>query len=364
MTNKMFSILMGLLLLTTFSCSSDDDNNPSGPITIVIEGADVAPEVGGPNEPNQVYVDLSTNTTTAVQRDSWDLGFYSGADFRVIINGSIFMATAQLSATDIDAVSSSDQEVIDLQPQVRVGSFEAESINFVDAPSGDITGTAIAEISDTESNNKVYLLNLGNEIPTTVPATGTVAVKGDARGWKKIRILKDGDNYVLQYADLDATTHQEVTISKRNDYNFTFFSFNTESEVSVEPMKSNWDLNFTEFTNEIEGYGAYSYSDFVVNNIKGNTTVYMIDTEIDTELTYDNFTLADVVDANFVYNDQRTIGSSWRVGGGPGTQPSLKDNVFYIVNDTDGNFYKLKFLALTNESGERGYPEFVYSLLQ
>lgn len=25
------------------------------------------------------------------------------------------------------------------------------------------------------------------------------------------------------------------------------------------------------------------------------------------------------------------IGSSWRNGGGPGTLPSLKDNVFYIV---------------------------------
>jgi hypothetical protein len=363
MTNKILSILSGILLATTFSCSSDDDNSTTGPINIVIEGASIAPEVGGPNEQNQVYIDLSNNTTATVQRDSWDLGFYSGSNFRVIINGSIFMATAQLSATDIDAVSSSDQEVIDLQPQVRIGSFEAESINFVDAPNGDITGTAIAEISDTDSNNKVYLLNLGNEIPTTVPATGTVAVKGDDRGWKKIRILKDGNNYVLQYADLDATTHEEVIISKSNDYNFSFFSFNTETEVSVEPIKSNWDLNFTEFTNEIEGYGAYSYSDFVVNNTKGNASVYMIDTEVNTELSYNTFTLANVVDANFT-NDQRGIGSSWRNGGGPGTQPSLKDNVFYVINDTDGNLYKLKFLALTNDSGERGHPEFVYSLLQ
>ena len=92
--------------------------------------------------------------------------------------------------------------------------------------------------------------------------------------------------------------------------------------------------------------------------------MYTIDTEVETGLSYDSFTLEDVVDANFVYNDQRGIGSSWRNGGGPGVEPSLKDNVFYIVNDTDGNLYKLKFLALTNESGERGHPEFVYALLQ
>ena len=88
------------------------------------------------------------------------------------------------------------------------------------------------------------------------------------------------------------------------------------------------------------------------------------DTEVETELSYDNFTLADVDATLFSNADRRSIGSSWRNGGGPGTLPSLKDNVFYIVNDTDGNLYKLKFLALTNDNGERGYPKFVYNLLQ
>src|SRR5690606_26059746 len=131
------------------------------------------------------------------------------------------------------------------------------------------------------------------------------------RGWKKIRVLRDGNNYVLQYADLDATTFEEVTISKNSDYNFTFFSFNTETEVSIEPEKSNWDLNFTYFSNIIPGNGAYGYADFVVNNTKANAQVYMVDSEVETSLSYDNFTLADVVDVNFT-NDQRGIGSSWR----------------------------------------------------
>ena len=88
----------------------------------------------------------------------------------------------------------------------------------------------------------------------------------------------------------------------------------------------------------------------------------MVDTDVDA-LTYADFTLANVNSTNFNI-DQRGIGSSWRNGGGPGSLPSLKDNVFYVVNDTDGNLYKLQFLALTNADGERGYPEFVYSLLQ
>ena len=361
MTNKFLTLILSITIFAFTSCNSDDDG-PSQPIQIVIEGAAVSPEVGGPNEQNQVYIDLSTNTTTNVIRDSWDLGFYTGSDFKVVLNGSIYMAAAELTATDIDAVNSTSTEVQDLQPQVAVGTFDAANMAYVDAPDGSLLNTAISQISDTEIDNKVYLVNLGYEVGTEVPSTGSVAVSGDSRGWKKIRVLKNGNDYILEYADFDATTHSEVTLSKNSDYNFTFFSFDTHNEVSVEPMKNNWDLSFTVFTNEITGYGSYGYTDFVTNNTKGNATAYMIDTEVD-NITYTDFTLVDVVNTYFT-DDQRAIGSSWRNGGGPGTLPGLKDNVFYIVNDTDGNLYKLQFLALTNESGERGHPEFIYSLLQ
>ena len=365
MKNKLFTLALCMTALVFTNCSSDDDNTPSQPINIVIEGAAVAPTVGGPNQQNQVYVDLSTNTTTSVQRDSWDLGFYSGTEFRIVINGSIEMTVAELTTNDIDNVNASTQEVLDLQPQMEIGNPGTDL--FVDNPEGDIPGTAISEVSSTDDNNKVYLVNLGYEVGTETPPVGSISVSGDSRGWKKIRILKNGNDYILQYADLDATTHNEVTISKQADYNFTFFSFNTETEINIEPEKTKWDLNFSRAT-QILSFGpgisgAYGYSDYVLNNTKSNATVYSIDTEVDTDLSYDNFTLADVIDTNFT-NDQRGIGSSWRNGGGPGALPSLKDNVFYVVNDTDGNLYKLKFIALTNAAGERGYPEFVYSLLQ
>ena len=360
MTNKFLTFILCAAVFSFASCSSDD--TPTEPIIIVIDGAAIAPEVGGPNEPNQVYVDLSTNTTTAVKRDSWDLGFYSGTEFRVTINGSLYMAAAQLTETNIDAVTATTAEVQELQAQVAVGTFDDANTAFVDSPDGLITTTAISEISTTEASNNVYLLNLGYEIGTETPATGSVDISDDTRGWKKIRILKDGNNYVLQYADLDASTHKEITISKSATHNFTYFSFNTESEVVVAPEKKNWDLNFTVFTNEIPGYGSYGYSDYVTNNTKSDAKVYMIDTDVDS-YTYDSFSLTDVDNSIFT-NDQRSVGSSWRNGGGPGRLPSLKDNVFYVVNDTDGNLYKLQFLALTNEAGERGHPEFIYSLLE
>ncbi|MDN3664871.1 HmuY family protein [Algibacter miyuki] len=358
MLNKLITLILCISIFSITSCSEDD--GPTELIKVVIDGAALAPNTGGSNEQNQVYIDLSTSTSTAVQRDSWDLGFYSGSEFRVALNGSIYMTAAKLSVTDIDAVNSTDTEVLDFQTKAVVGS--AGSQIYIDAPNGDITETAISEISDTDENNPVYLINLGDEVGTEPASTGSVAISGDARGWKKIRILKSGDNYILQYADLDATTHKEVTLSKNTEFNYTFFSFNTENVVSVEPKKENWDLNFTVFTNEIVGYGAYGFSDFVVNNTKADVQVYMVDTEIETTLNYTDFTLADVDASNFS-TDQRGIGNSWRNSGGPSTLPSLKTNMFYVINDTDGNLYKLQLIALTNTDGERGHPEFIYSLL-
>lgn len=317
-------------------------------------GGSMEPEVSGPNEGNQVFIDLSSKASILIQRDSWDLGFYCGDDFRVGINGSIYMAAAQLNVTDIDAVT--QNSVSSLQSQVAIGTFNPANAAYIDAPSGSILETAIAEISDNDSDNKVYLINLGYEVGTATPAAGSVAIAGNHRGWKKIRILKEGENYKLQYANLNDTTHQEVILNKNTKFNFTFFSFNTNNVVSVEPEKDRWDISFTVFTNIIEGAGSYGYSDFVTHNRKGGAKAYMVETA---EFKYDDFNLNNV-NENLLSEDQRLIGDKWRdvFTGSP------YNNRFFVIKDPNNNLYKIKFLALTNENGVRGYPKFEYKLLQ
>lgn len=319
-------------------------------------GGQFNPEVGGHNQPNQVYVDLSAQKETAIRRDSWDLSFYGGDSFRVGINGSVYMATAQLNTTDINTVNESQVE--ELMGLVAVGTFDPSNMNYIDHPGGDINQTAISPISENDNDNKVYLVNLGYEVSTDTPEPGSVAIAGDHRGWKKIRILRSGNDYLLQYANLNDTSYQTAIISKNPEYNFTFFSF-TNNTVNVEPKKEKWDLNFTVFTDEIEGYGSYGYADFVAANRKAGVTGYMV--EGNTE-AFNNFTSSQI-QPNLFEIDQRFIGSNWRVGGGPNTQPGIKDNVFFIIKDPDENIYKLRFTALLNENGIRGYPAFEYVLL-
>ncbi len=344
-----------------FTISSIDYNNANiqGNSRFVIDaspalGGSILAEVGGPNQENQIFVDLSTQRTTLVRRDSWDLGFYCGEPFRVTINGALYMAVKALNSTNIDDVT--DADVTALKSQVAVGTFNPAHAAYIDAPNGNILETAIAEISANDDENPVYLLNLGYEVGTSTPNIGSVAIAGDRRGWKKIRLLKQDDNYVLQYANLNDTSHQEITITKDSDYNFNHFSFNTNTLVTIEPQKEKWDLGFTVFTNILPGAGSYGFSDFVVHNRKGHALAYQVNTS---DYNYDTFLLSNVVEANFS-QDHTTIGSNWRDVFNKNT---FSDR-FYIIKDPNGNMYKLKFLSMTNSNGARGYPEFEYKLLQ
>ncbi|WP_430615230.1 HmuY family protein [Flavobacterium sp. JP2137] len=323
-------------------------------------GGTIAPEIGGPSQAFQVYVELSSGTVKEVARTSWELAFSSEAD-RVKINGSIYMAAKKLDTNDIDQVRQS--QVSGFFSEVAVGTFDPVNENYVDAPSGDVTKTAIAEIKENDAENAVYLINMGFE-PGQLANPAGADVAGEKRGWKKIRILKRQDDYLLQYANLNDSSHKEVRIKKNQAYNFSFYSLIAESEVSVEPTKENWDLNFTVFTNVIAGNGSYGYSDFVSNNTRGNSRAYAVivtgstpqDLAVKLEQAY-----ADVqVDDSKLSNDQRVIGAEWR---DVFTGQAFKDR-FFVLKDAKGNYYKIKMISMLNEKGQRGYPKFEYQLIQ
>lgn len=247
-------------------------------------GGQASPVIGGSNQANQAYFDLSSGEYKSSHRTAWDLGFYAGSEFRVAINGSIGMAARAFNTNNIDLPQTSNSAV-------AVGTFDPANAAYIDNPNGDINATAIAAVSSNDADNKVYLVNLGFNVPTTPAGNGSVNTAGTPRGWKKIRVLRNGNGYTLQYADLAATTHNEVTITKDEAYNFNFFSLVSGAPVEVEPEKASWDLNFTTFTNVIEGAGSYFYSDFVITNTKGGTMTYQA---MASSVSYDNFTLANV----------------------------------------------------------------------
>ena len=183
----------------------------------------------GDNGKNRVFINFDKLTATAIDRTSWDLSFYSGQDdYRVLLNAATGMLAFRLDKNDLTNVSAAD----------TVGLIKAQTTYLnVDNPNGDLTKTAVAAISATPEDNKVYIINrrpgVGN------PATGA---------WKKVRILRNASGgYTLQQADIASTTFYSVNITKDDAYYFNYISFENGAVIG-EPKKEDWDIVWTSST--------------------------------------------------------------------------------------------------------------------
>ncbi len=364
---------------------------------VVSESGQIDIATGGSTQPNQVYIDFSSGTQTAVRRDAWELGFYNGSENRVFLNSSIKASAAVLTGvTDLNSVTSAYEfsEPVTLyyypdfatKTEIQVSNVEEltaglpvgytqygdedNGVVFTDLAAGNLDETAIAEISTNADENFVYIVSLGNEIPDEEAEAGSINISGDHRGFMKVRILTDGNSYTLQYAELDATTFTEVNIAKSTYNTMSAFSLVNGGEVAVEP--ESYDINFTGVFSYYSGGFGLTYSDYAIHNTLGGVGVYKLHTEdlpggfgapgetANTDISYENFTLADVDENEFVFDDRTVINSGWRST----SQGVAYDYMYFIVKDVDGDYYKVQFTALLSADGERGYPQLRYALLQ
>ena len=367
MKKILFYLLLGVSFVSQSCVNDNEDPVPVAPS----EGVSVKPDVRGSAQPNQVWIDFSDvdqngqPRQTVNVRTDWDLAFYSGAEFKVVLNSSIMMAATKIPGiTNIEAVKESD--VATLKEVVQVANFDTENTIYIDDVKGNYPSgyTAIGEIKANEADNGVYLVNLGKELYKGSIAVGSTITGGDERGWIKIQVTRQADGYKVRYGDINAVgnTIKEVVIKKNNAYNFVFFNSKTGKEVLVQPEKNKWDISFSVFTNIVMGAGSYVNADFVTINNIANVGAYEVKITSGSAVeAYNKFKRADVNDSKLVYNEQRVIGGNWREVGPSGSK--VKGDVFYIIKDSSGAYYKLRFVQLTDDKGERGHPMFQYKAL-
>ena len=363
---KLNYIVIFLLSVISTSCIRED--NTPVKIPAFDGGVLTLNEKADPHEAEQIWIDLNTGKFTKTHRELWDLGFYCGDEFRVILNSSLVMSVGKIeNAYNINTVNS--QNIGNLKSLVQVGNFTDNS-KYIDHPNGDITNqiTGIDEINVNDNFNGVYLLNMGFKVSTENPVPGSIYTAGEERGWKKIRILRQATGYKIQYADLDDTQHKEFIITKDSEYNYKFFSLLKNDYAEIQPKKKNWDLCFTVFTNltlnPVNNLPtSYIYPDVILHNILGGVGAYeVVTTTGNSSSAYTNFKKEDVDFSKFVFNDQRAIGSNWRTTTGTnGTE--VFSNKFYVLKNSDGFFFKLRFLRMKDDNGYRGYPQFEYKAL-
>jgi hypothetical protein len=342
--------IAALVAAATVISSCSDDPEP-----IVIppnESGLIEVNGGGATYPNTAYISFRTGVQTAVPRQSWDLAFSTGSDFKVLINGTTGAMASATTKTDINTVGVAEIAAAEASGELVLSFANLAGIEHVDDPANPLSKPVVAAVSATEGSNVVYLLSRG--------ASGV-----DAKPLKKIRIIRNGQGYTLQHADADATTFTSLNITKDTDDNFVYVSFES-GIVNVEPAKAAWDIAWTAGTSSTpypqatNGTLAYFYQDLVYHNIYGGASAVAV---LEATVPYADFDETDVPALSFNTDNRLTIGSNWRGGGGPSSAPAVKTDVYYVVKDAEGNVYKVRFLSLTKD-GERGKPSFEYELVE
>ena len=355
-----FSKIIGLLCLAACftACQKDDEPTivipPSEGSSLTLNGI-IAAEAGT-SAGNSVFVDFSKDKQSSVARNSWDLGFYSGSDFRVILNHTVGASAIELSKTDLSQVTASDTTALAVNGTLNIGLGNGtfSLVDPVDSePTAYLAGTVIKAVSATDAENKVYIINRGT--------TGV----SEVRGWQKIRVLRSGAGYTLQYAKINETTFKTMTVTKDAALNFKYVSFVTGA-VEAEPAKADWDIEWTLTTYKASATIPYTFSDFVLTNFVGGVTaaeVRFSGTDANSTVNYADFKEGNLTGITFSAK-RDAVGSNWRITS-PAASAAVRTDRFYLIKDGVGNIYKLKFVSfIASDGGVRGKPVVEYKLVK
>jgi hypothetical protein len=254
----------------------------------------------------------------------WDLGFESdGLGHHIILNTSRFMHAGNTGSTDFYGITTNICDTM-----------------IYDDSGGDLTKTAIGEWEVYPGN--VYIIDLGTDN------------NGIPFGYRKITFDGFENNaYSIHFSNLDGSDEHSFIVDSDPDRSFTLFSFtNGGAVVPLQPPDDAWDLCFTQYSTILFDNNNVATPYLVRGvyiNMKGTTAAR------DTINSFNDITLADIPDYTFS-SVQDIIGYEWK--DYKDDTYKINPDIFYIVRDLQGEYYKIKFTGFYNKSGVKGYPSF------
>jgi hypothetical protein len=274
----------------------------------------------------QLYFDLSTNKMVSKNvKTIWDIAFHNGSDKNVILNGAKIMEVYSTNTTQMSAIL--DTVGLTLNP------------NF-DMPSGRLDSTAIGDWQD----GLVRIVNLG------------ISPDGTPQGIYKIKITTaTADSYTFIYAPLSSTDFTELTITTDSDHSFTYFNLRENKVVEVAPIKTDWDIQFTEYTHIF--YQPYYTSYLVVGCLTNHYNTKSIALY---DVDFDNIDI-EMASSLDLSSDINNIGYDWKTFDG--NQYTVDPTITYVIQDSEGYFYKLRFISYYSPNGAKGNPVFEFQQL-
>lgn len=266
------------------------------------------------------YYDFETNTFVKEHlKTDWDLGFETGENgWHIVLNSANAMAAGVAPSPVFTSIS--------------------DTVGIVwknDVSSGNLDSTAIG---DWQNFGGVYCINRG------------YSYNGTHLGFRKFEVQSvDPNFYTIHYAELDGSNETTIQVPKNDTaFNFTFFSFETNTTASIEPEKENWDIVFRQYTHIFDGHTPY-----LVTGVLSN--LYNVEVAEVFNKAFEDVEFDAIAEAQFSTNID-VIGYDWK--SFTGTDYITNPEQVYIIKTTEGLYYKLRFTDFYNDQGEKGTPKF------
>lgn len=307
---KIILVLIALNLLSNVTAQAVDDS--------VSIGASYA---------NQVWYSLSDGEQLSAPKTEWDLAFaVSGQGANILINSAIGTKLWVYPNSDISGWSSLDTSGITTWPLL----YNSD------------TTWSLGAFNKNKSSDP-YDLGWGIYDPIThfVNGDSLFVIKLSDNSYRKLWIEKlASGTYTFRYANLDGANEIPATLIKSNysGKNFAYYSIQNNAPLDREPLSSDWDLVFTQYT-------AFIPNAYGVTGVLSNNGVTIAEARPVDVLTASH--------GDYTFSAQiNTIGYDWKTYGGGWT---IEDSTAYFVKDVTGNIWKMVFTGFGGSADGKFY---------
>jgi hypothetical protein len=330
--------IMLVMIVALVSCFEEDQ-----PVPPYVPPGDVeSVSVQNSMYTHQIYFDFSSGSIVAENENSeWVLAFEClDSGFHIRVNSSDLWGLAHTGSKDIS------------MDFTGVADYSWRS----DKSDGNPDSTAAGEWVTFPEGEPVY----SKEVMLLGQYDGIVY-----KAKKKVQFIGvDGESYTFLVCDPGLSSPDTVEIFKNEGVNYMQYSLDNNEMKLLEPLKSDWDLLFTQYFTILytdEGIPAPYYVRGVwlnPNRVESalDTITHFFDVDATTTIGLEFSTLQDAIghDWKSVEVDEATNSAEYRVRPG----------YTYVVRDTGGDLYKFRFRSYFNPSGEKGFPSFEFSKLE
>ena len=276
-----------------------------------------------PNYVKQVFYNVKQNSIISSNtKTEWDLGFGNEEGvFNIRINSSVLSQIKKINNLLFEEVTTIP-----------------DSINWSwDDPSNNSNTT----IGNSWNNNITYIIDLGFDND------------GNPRGYKKFKVDTFSNNYyIITFSNLNNSELKTIQISQNDNVQYTRFSLASNTIISS-PNKDDWDLLFSQYTHLYADsiVPAYLVTGTLINQKSG------MEVAVDSVNTFSDIIFSNINNYTF-NNNQDIIGYNWKLYDFDNGYYIIKSNISYIIKNTEGRYYKLRFIDFYNDIGVKGYPTF------